>query len=533
MKVNVEKISDNKVKLTIEVSKEEFGVALDKAFEKVSPTVKVDGFRPGHLPKASFIKRFGYEALYEEAVNFALNDTYPKAVMENNVQVVNHPSIDVDFATLNHETGFTYTATVDVMPEVTLGTYKGLEFKPLDKNATPEEVEQEIKNALNAKAENIIKEGAAEKGDTVVIDFEGFIDDVPFEGGKGENYPLELGSNSFIPGFEDQLIGAKEQDEVSVNVRFPEDYHAELAGKDATFKVKVHEVKQKQYPELNDEFVKDLEIENVNNVEEYRNYVQTKLDKEKASQYEEHLVNGLIDLVSNASTVNIPECMVTDYATELKEKAEHQAAQYKIPFNLYLQYMGYTEESFSEYLKKTAEARIKADLVLDKIAEVEDIKVTDEMLENAYKEIAEHNNMELEQVKKSVNPAQLSYKLRQDAVIKLLKDTAVLGATKKKTTKKVAKAENAETAAPKKTTKKVAKAENAETAAPKKATKKVAKAENAETAAPKKATKKVAKAENAETAAPKKATKKVAKAESAETAAPKKTTKKAAKKETE
>ena len=137
MKVNVEKISDNKVKLTIEVSKEEFGVALDKAFEKVSPTVKVDGFRPGHLPKASFIKRFGYEALYEEAVNFALNDTYPKAVMENNVQVVNHPSIDVDFATLNHETGFTYTATVDVMPEVTLGTYKCLEFKPLDKNATP------------------------------------------------------------------------------------------------------------------------------------------------------------------------------------------------------------------------------------------------------------------------------------------------------------------------------------------------------------------------------------------------------------
>ena len=504
MKVNVEKISDNKVKLTIEVSKEEFGVALDKAFEKVSPTVKVDGFRPGHLPKASFIKRFGYEALYEEAVNFALNDTYPKAVMENNIQVVNHPSIDVDFASLNHETGFTYTATVDVMPEVTLGTYKGLEFKPLEKNASPEEVEQEIKNALTQKAENIIKEGAAEKGDTVVIDFEGFIDDVPFEGGKGENYPLELGSNSFIPGFEDQLIGTKEQDEVAVKVRFPEDYHAELAGKDATFKVKVHEVKQKQYPELNDEFVKELEIENVNNVEEYRNYVQAKLDKEKASQYEEHLVNGLIDLVSNASTVNIPECMVTEYAAELKEKAEHQAAQYKIPFNLYLQYMGYTDETFDAFTKKTAEARIKADLVLDKIAEVEDIKVTKEMLDAAYQEIADHNKMDLEQVKKSIDPSQLAYKLRQDAVIKVLKENAVLGAKKapaKKTTKKTVKAADAETvkAPAKKSTKKASTVEKAETEV-KKTTKRkaTAKTEDAEAvkAPAKKTTKKKVAEEN-------------------------------------
>lgn len=431
MNVKVERISDNQVKLTIEVSKEEFGVALDKAFEKVSPTVKVDGFRPGKLPKSSFIKRFGYESLYEEAVNFAINDTYPQAIQENKVEVVNYPEVDIDFKTLSHETGFTYTAVVDVIPEVTLGEYKGLVVKPLSTRVTKKEVEEDINAKLAQKAENLVKEGPAELGDTVVIDFEGFVDGVAFEGGKSENYALELGSGSFIPGFEEQLVGTTENSEVDVNVVFPENYHAELASKAAVFKVKVHEVKQKVTPELTEEFVAEQNIEGVTTVEEYRKHTEQHIRSHKEAESERKFVNDLVELATKNASVNIPKCLIDEEAKRLKADAEAQAKQYKMPFEVLLQYMGQTLEQFEEQAAKRAETQVKVELVISKIAEVEGLQVTKEELEAEYANLAAKYNMELEAVKKAVHPQNLYLQVEQQKVINLLKETAVTKAAKK------------------------------------------------------------------------------------------------------
>lgn len=432
MKVTVEQVRDNLAKLTIEVSPEEFGVALDKAFEKVVKEVKIDGFRPGKCPKSMFIKRFGYESLYEEAVNFALNDTYPTAVEENKLFVVNQPTIDIDFATLSKDNGFTYTATVDIVPAFELGQYKGLEIKKAKETASTKEVKEQIDRTLKSKAENVIKETPAELGDTVVIDFEGFIDEQPFEGGAGQNYPLELGSNSFIPGFEDQLLGTKAEDQVDVNVTFPKDYHAELAGKAAVFKVTVHEVKTKVVPELTDEFVAELELEGVSTVAEYKKHVQDELNERAKAASNEKFTNDLVEKACKNTKFNIPECMINDYVKDMKAKSEAQAKQYNIPFEMYLQYMGYTLESFEKQAKEIGEKRVKADLVLSKIAEVEEIKVTPEELEAELNKVAEANGLSVKEVAKRVNINQLAFSLEQSKVIELLKTTAVAPAKKTK-----------------------------------------------------------------------------------------------------
>ncbi len=434
MKVTVEQVRDNLAKLTIEVTPEEFGVALDKAFEKVVKEVKIDGFRPGKCPKSMFIKRYGYESLYEEGVNAAINDTYPKAIDETKIFPVNQPTIDVNFETLSKDNGFTYTATVDVVPNFELGLYKGLEVKKATEKATAKEVKENIERTLKAKAENVVKETPAELGDTVVIDFEGYIDGEPFEGGAGQNYPLELGSNSFIPGFEDQLLGSKPEDQIDVNVTFPKDYHAELAGKAAVFKVTIHEVKTKVVPELTDEFVAELEIEGVSTADEYKKHVQSELNENAKKASDEKFTNDLVEKACSNTKINIPECMIDEYANDMKARSEAQAAQYKIPFEMYLQYMGYTLEKFEAEAKKIAVKRIKADLVLSKIAEVEEIKVTPEELEAELQKVAAENGLELKEVYKRVNINQLAFSLEQSKVIDLLKANAVQPA--KKTAKK-------------------------------------------------------------------------------------------------
>ena len=373
------------------------------------------------------------------SVNFALNDTYPAAVEENKLYVVNQPTIDVDFATLSKENGFTYTATVDVVPAFELGEYKGLEVKKASEKASAKEVKEQIERTLKSKAENVVKESAAELGDTVVIDFEGYIDDQPFEGGAGQNYPLELGSNSFIPGFEDQLLGTKAEDQVDVKVTFPTDYHAELAGKAAVFKVTVHEVKTKVVPELTDEFVAELELDGVTTVAEYKKHVQDELNERAKAASDEKFTNDLVEKVCKNTKFNVPECMIEDYAKDMKARSEAQAAQYKIPFEMYLQYMGYTLEAFEKQAKEVGAKRVKADLVLSKIAEVEEIKVTPEELEAELKKFADQNGLTVKEVAKRVNINQLAFSLEQSKVIDLLKSTAVAPA--KKSCKKEAAAE--------------------------------------------------------------------------------------------
>lgn len=434
MSVNVERLSENSVKITIDVTTEEFDVALDKAFAKVVKEVKADGFRPGKMPKTIFIQRYGWESLYNDALQFVFEETYPKAIMEAKVYPTNEPKVDLDFSTLKKGSGFTYTAEVDVWPEVHLGEYKGIKVKPMSTRVTKKDVDAEVKKVLESKVENVIKEDPAEKGDTVVIDFEGFVDGVAFEGGKGENYGLELGSNSFIPGFEDQLIGTKTDDEVDVNVTFPKDYHANLAGKKAVFKVKVHEVKQKVYPELNDDLVKELDIKGVETVDAYLEYTKGQLKKNKTTAAENHMASALLEAVCKNSYAEFPESLIQSEVEYQVKNVEKQAKQYNLPVDVLLQYSGIQSiDDFKKGAEENARKSFLQELVIDEIIKLENIVATTEEIENQYRGLAGVKDEDDEatiakkiaNAKKQYKENQVAYRIKADKVIELLKKNAI------------------------------------------------------------------------------------------------------------
>lgn len=417
----LEKISKSQVKLTIEVTKEQFEHAIQAAFPEATKNVKLDGFRPGKIPFKVFVSRFGYEPLYEEAVNHAINETYREAVVEHKLSVVDYPKIDLDFAEVAHDKGFTYTAVVDVVPEAELTQYKGLAFDAISKRVTKKEVEAKIQDELKKKGENVLKDGAAELGDIVVIDFEGFTDGVAFDGGKAENYELELGSGSFIPGFEEQLVGCVAEQETEVHVTFPENYHADLAGKDATFKITVHEVKTKSFPELNDEFVAELEIEGVATVEEYRAHTEKALKDAKAHEYEEDYLQKLFAALLEANPVEVPNAMIENYAKENEEKYRNQAKQYNIPFEMFLQFQGLDLESFQARIKEQAANQIKLDLIIEAVIKAEDLKAKPAAINKEYEEIAKANNVTVEQAKQAIPEDTVAYHIQKNLAVELLK----------------------------------------------------------------------------------------------------------------
>lgn len=426
MNTVIERISDKAVKLTIEVDLATWQKALDDAFQIKVKEVKADGFRPGKLPKQSYLNRYGYQSLYEEALQFVFNETYPKAIRDNQVRVVDQPKLDLDFANLNPEEGFSYTAEVEVFPTFKLGNYRGLKVTPLAKEVTDEDIEKEIKQILSNKTENIIKDSPAENGDTVVIDFEGFTDNVPFEGGKSENYPLELGSNSFIPGFEEQLIGLNAGDEKEINVTFPTNYHEPLAGKDAMFKVKVHEVKTQVEPEWTDELVEELEIADVKTVSEHRAYLKEQLTNNKLSEYDAHLEKALISELAKVTEIDIPQIMIDQATEDLKENVKKQAESYQIPFELYLQYMGLDQEAFDNEAIKIATSRLKEELMINELINLEKISVTPEEIEDEFVKIAKELKMELSKVKEALNEDQVIFQIERTKAIDLLKENAIL-----------------------------------------------------------------------------------------------------------
>lgn len=426
MNTVIERISDKAVKLTIEVDLATWQKALDDAFQIKVKEVKADGFRPGKLPKQSYLNRYGYQSLYEEALQFVFNETYPKAIRDNQVRVVDQPKLDLDFANLNPEEGFSYTAEVEVFPTFKLGNYRGLKVTPLSKEVTDEDIEKEIKQILSNKTENIIKDSPAKNGDTVVIDFEGFTDNVPFEGGKSENYPLELGSNSFIPGFEEQLIGLNAGDEKEINVTFPTNYHEPLAGKDAMFKVKVHEVKTQVEPEWTDELVEELEIADVKTVSEHRAYLKEQLTKNKLSEYDAHLEKALISELAKVTEIDIPQIMIDEATEDLKENVKKQAESYQIPFELYLQYMGLDQEAFDNEAIKIATSRLKEELMINELINLEKISVTPEEIEDEFVKIAKELKMELSKVKEALNEDQVIFQIERTKAIDLLKENAIL-----------------------------------------------------------------------------------------------------------
>lgn len=426
MSVNVEKTGVNEVKLTVEVTKEVFNEALDHAFKEVIKKHKEPGFRKGKMPKPIFIKKYGEEVLYEEAINHVLQSEYPKAVDEAGIYPVDQPNIDINWDTVGKDKDFSFSAIITVKPEVVLGQYKGIEVEELSDEVTDEEVTSEINKLLEQHAELIVKEDEVASGDTAVIDFEGFKDGEAFEGGKGENYPLVIGSNSFIPGFEEQLIGMKTNDTKEVNVTFPEEYHAEdLKGQPVVFKVTINEVKTRELPELNDDFVKDLNRENIDTVDQLTEDVKAKAIERKETAAKNHLIDKVVEGAANNAEFEVPEAMIKGEVDRMIQETEQRLQSQGMSLDIYLQYTGGNIDAFREQMKGEAEKRIRFNLTLEAIAKAENIEISAEDLNKQYEKMAEMYKIDIEQVKSFVNPEMLEDDLKIQKAVDLLVDNAV------------------------------------------------------------------------------------------------------------
>lgn len=407
MTATFEKTSTNQGVLTFEIQEDVKEKALKDAFHKIKGRLNVPGFRKGKVTRQIFDRMYGEEALYQEAFNAVFPEAYQKAIEEAGLEVVSEPELDID--EMKKGQPWLVKATVTVKPEVKLGQYEGLEVKEQDRQVSDEEVDQYIENKRAGMAELVLSEEAAKEGDTVVIDFEGFMDGEAFEGGKGENHSLELGSGSFIPGFEDQLIGKSEGDEVEVKVTFPENYGAEdLAGKEAVFNVKVHEVKTKELPALDDELAKDLDDE-VASLEEYKLKVRQELQESKETQAKEKEdEEALNKALENAEIIDLPEVMVTQEVDRQMEYQLTQIRQMGMDPAMYFQMTGMTEDAMREQLKDEADKRVKISLILEEIAKKENIEVSEEDREKEIADLAKTYNVEESVVRSTVQPSMLN-----------------------------------------------------------------------------------------------------------------------------
>lgn len=397
MSFTVDKLEKNMVKLTIEVDAEEFAKGMEAAYEKNKNKISVPGFRKGKVPKQMIEKMYGAGIFYEDAANAIIPKEYQRAAVESGLDIVSQPEIDV--TQIEEGKNFIFTATVAVRPEVTLGTYKGVEIAKVSTEVTDEDLEAEIKKVQeqNARIINVEDRPVQDKDDTV-IDFEGFMNGVPFAGGKGENYSLTIGSHSFIDTFEEQLIGKKIGEETEVNVTFPKEYHAaELAGKPATFKVTVKEIKSKELPELNDELVQD--ISEFKTVDEYKADLKATLEKKKAKDAEVKKENEAIEAAVANAAMEIPEAMIKQQALQMADGYDRNLKQQGISLEQYVKMMGMEIDKFIESIYPEAEKRIKNGLVLDAIAKAEDFTVTDEEVEEEIKNMASMYNMKEDELK--------------------------------------------------------------------------------------------------------------------------------------
>lgn len=424
MTATFEKTATNEGVLTFSIPQEEIQQGLTIAFNKVKGNLNVPGFRKGKVTRQVFNRMFGEEALYEDALNAVLPKAYDAAVAEAGLEVVAQPKIDVK--SMEKGQDWVITAEVTTKPEVKLGEYKNLTVAKQEREVTDADVEERLNQKRNQQAELVVVEEAAKEGDTVVIDFEGFKDGVAFEGGKGENYSLELGSGSFIPGFEDQLVGAKAGDDVEVKVTFPENYQAEdLAGQDAIFKVKVHEVKVKELPELDDEFAKDVDDE-VETLDELKAKIREELTATKASQAQEAVHDeALRKAVENAEVVELPHVMVHDEVHRAMDEFLNNMQRQGISPEMYYQLTNSTEADLHKQFEQDAELRVKTNLVIEAIVKAENLEVTEEEIEKEIAELAETYNMPVDQVKRLLTTDMLSHDITMKKAIDLVTSTAV------------------------------------------------------------------------------------------------------------
>ncbi|KDE47465.1 MULTISPECIES: trigger factor [Geobacillus] len=398
MSVKWEKLEGNEGVLTVEVDAEKVNKGLDAAFKKVVKNITLPGFRKGKVPRVLFEKRFGVEVLYQDALDILLPEAYAKAVEEAGIEPVSMPEIDIE--QMEKGKSLIFKAKVTVKPEVKLGQYKGLEVEKMDTTVTDEDVENELKRLQEDYAELVVKEdGTVENGDTVVIDFEGFVDGEPFEGGKAENYSLEIGSGTFIPGFEEQLVGMKAGEEKEIQVTFPDEYHAkQLAGKPATFKVQVHEVKAKQLPALDDEFAKDVD-EEVETLDELKAKIRARLEEEKKNEAETALRNAVVEKAAANAEMDIPEVMIKNETDRMLREFDQRLQMQGLNLQLYYQFSGQDEASLREQMKEDAEKRVRAALTLEAIAKAENIEVTDEEVNKELEKMAEAYKLSVDKLK--------------------------------------------------------------------------------------------------------------------------------------
>jgi len=424
MSVSFENTATNRGVVTFTIGQDKIQPALDQAFNKVKKNLNAPGFRKGHMPRAVFNQKFGEEALYDDALNAILPAAYEAAIAELGLDVVAQPKIDVK--SIEKGQDWTLTAEVVTKPEVKLGAYKDLEVSvDASKEVTDEEVDAKLENERKNLAELVVKEGAAENGDTVVIDFVGSVDGVEFDGGKGEKHSLELGSGQFIPGFEDQLVGAKAGDEVEVKVTFPEDYQAaDLAGKAAVFVTKVNEVKAKEVPALDDELAKDLDDE-VETLDELKAKYRKELEAAKEIAFDDAVEGAALDLaVANAEIVELPAEMVEDEVHRAMNEFMGNMQRQGISPEMYFQITGTTQEDLHKQYEADADKRVKTNLVIEAVAAAEGFDATEEEIQKEINDLAAEYNMEVSQVSALLSPEMLKHDITMKKAVEVITSTA-------------------------------------------------------------------------------------------------------------
>ena len=415
-----EKLEKSRVALTIETSAEEFEAAVNKAYLKMRGKINVPGFRVGKAPRKIIEKMYGAEVFYEEAVNIILPDAYEAAVKEQELEVVGYPQVELESCTKD---GVVFKCTVAVYPEVTLGQYKGLEAPKAEVNVTDEDVENRLNEMADRNSRLVSVERAVKKGDTADIDFEGFDNGVAFDGGKGENFDLEIGSGSFVPGFEDQLIGMKAGEEKDIDITFPENYTPELAGKPVVFHVKVNEVKEKQVPAIDDEFAKD--VSEFDTLKDLKADIKKKLTAERTESAQRAFEDVLMAKVAEGIEADIPEEMVELQAERMMEQFKQQLASQGIPFEQYLKMTNTAEADFRKQAQGPAADQVKMDLAVEAIIKAEGLEASDEDVESEMKSVAEKYGMDLDTVKKYLRPEDVKEQVIREKVVKLVADSAV------------------------------------------------------------------------------------------------------------
>ena len=418
-----ETIAPNHKKVTVQVDKPQFDEAVDKAYRKASKNITVPGFRKGKAPRHLIEKMYGKGVFYEDAVNDLLPDVYEDILKETVETVVSRPDFDIE--TID-ENGLTLTATFFVKPDIDVSDYKGIALERPVMPVTDKDIENELERVQNRNSRTIdVTDRPAEMGDTVVFDFEGFTDGKPFEGGKAEKHSLKLGSNQFIPGFEEQIVGKNIGEEFEVSVTFPEDYHAEeLKGKPAVFKCLIHSISNIELPEIDDELAKD--VSEFDTLEEYKESIRKDLEKHNAEHADSHVSDDLVKVISEKVVGDIPECMFENETENMVRDYENNLRMNGLDLDTFFKYTGQTIEDLKKQVRPSAETQVKSRLAFEKIAKLENLTATDEEIEEEYSKIAEAYSMPLENVKKAVEASQIAEDIKVRKAVDFVKENAVI-----------------------------------------------------------------------------------------------------------